>query len=405
MRASTPAVETAGATEAGRRPVSRPKLASALRRVGEGLASLELTLAALSALMLLVVVCTLAQARLGLLGAVDAYIRSLFVYAVVPGTAWRVPVFPGGGLVGLVLLANLTAAQFLRLERTRRKAGMWLVHIGLVLLFVGEFVTGFFQRETQMILPEGASRSFVESPRELELVVIDGSDAAFDQVYSVPGRSLLRRTHLEHERWPFVLFVKRYFPNASLEQRLPGEAGPPSLATAGLGPQLVVVERPTAVSEDRSDEPAVFVEAMSGDRSLGTWLLSTQLGAEQTLAHEGRPYRLAFRRKRTHLPFSIALKDFKRELHPGTDIPRHFSSLVRLTDPAKREDRDVLISMNQPLRYGGLAFYQASFAENDTVSILQVVRNPGWTLPYLACALVSLGLAWHFLQRFSGAKP
>jgi cytochrome c biogenesis protein ResB len=52
--------------------------------------------------------------------------------------------------------------------------------------------------------------------------------------------------------------------------------------------------------------------------------------------------------------------------------------------------------MNQPLRYDGKAFYQASFGKGDTLSILQVVDNPGWRLPYIACAMVALGLLVHF---------
>ncbi len=56
----------------------------------------------------------------------------------------------------------------------------------------------------------------------------------------------------------------------------------------------------------------------------------------------------------------------------------------------------MLIYMNQPLRYAGKTFYQASFGKNDTLSILQVVANPGWLLPYISCVLVTLGLLVHF---------
>ena len=69
---------------------------------------------------------------------------------------------------------------------------------------------------------------------------------------------------------------------------------------------------------------------------------------------------------------------------------------MRLTDAGAGDDRDVLIYMNSPLRHGGLTFYQASFGKNDTLSVIQVVRNPAWTLPYLSCLLVALGLLWHF---------
>ena len=32
----------------------------------------------------------------------------------------------------------------------------------------------------------------------------------------------------------------------------------------------------------------------------------------------------------------------------------------------------------------------------DAGTVLQVVRNPGWELPYLACAMVALGMLLHF---------
>ena len=97
-----------------------------------------------------------------------------------------------------------------------------------------------------------------------------------------------------------------------------------------------------------------------------------------------------------YLGYSVTLKDFRHDVYAGTDIPKNFSSLVQLRDPTRGEDREVLIYMNQPLRYAGKAFYQASFGKNDTLSILQVVENPGWLLPYISCVLVGIGLIVHF---------
>ncbi len=77
-------------------------------------------------------------------------------------------------------------------------------------------------------------------------------------------------------------------------------------------------------------------------------------------------------------------------------IYKNFSSLVHLKNPGRGEERDVLIYMNQPLRYAGKAFYQASFGKGDTLSVLQVVENPGWLLPYVSCVLVTAGLLVHF---------
>jgi hypothetical protein len=74
-----------------------------------------------------------------------------------------------------------------------------------------------------------------------------------------------------------------------------------------------------------------------------------------------------------------------------------------LVDTAHNEDREVLIYMNNPLRYRGETFYQASFKQGDTGTVLQVVRNPGWLLPYVACIIGALGMMVQFgmhLTRF-----
>ena len=76
---------------------------------------------------------------------------------------------------------------------------------------------------------------------------------------------------------------------------------------------------------------------------------------------------------------------------------------MRLQDLSHAEDRDALIYMNHPLRYGGKTFYQASFGQNDRLSVLQVVRNPGWLIPYLSCTLVALGLLLHFGVKLSAS--
>ena len=135
---------------------------------------------------------------------------------------------------------------------------------------------------------------------------------------------------------------------------------------------------------------------MAAGRSYGTWLVSNALGAPQAFTHEGHTYVIAMHQRRFYLPYSVTLKKFSHDVYPGTQIPKNFSSLVHISNPAKGEERDVLIYMNQPLRYEGKTFYQASFGKGDTLSVLSVVSNPGWLLPYLSCVLITLGLLVHF---------
>jgi len=55
--------------------------------------------------------------------------------------------------------------------------------------------------------------------------------------------------------------------------------------------------------------------------------------------------------------------------------------------------------MNNPLRYSGETYYQASFDKDDAGTILQVVHNPSWLTPYFSCVLVATGLIVQFLTH------
>ncbi len=368
------------------------------------LSSLDLTIACLLLLFVLVFVCTLAQVSLGIHEAVSRTIRSFFIWWTPGEGSWRLPIFPGGASVGLVLLANLAVAQLGRLERSWRKAGLWIIHLGLVFLFVGEFVSGALQVDSSMAIEEGQTKSYSEDYRRMELAVVDASDPAYDEARLFPGSLLEPGRELTHRSLPFRLVVHAWHDNALLKMREPSD--PPSRATAGIGMSLTLHPQPPVTADDEQNTAAALVEPIAGDKSYGVFLLSDALGAPQSFLHAGRRWVLSVRRRRYYLPFSLTLKDFRHDRYPGTDIPKNFSSLVRLKDPAAGDDRDALIWMNNPLRHAGLTFYQSSFGKNDTLSVLQVVKNPGWRIPYLASALVALGLCWHFFLSLRRAlKP
>jgi len=145
-----------------------------------------------------------------------------------------------------------------------------------------------------------------------------------------------------------------------------------------------------------------------GEERLGTWMAPLWLSLipepqVQSIPVDGREWRMAMRYKRVYKDYAIHLVDFRHDRYLGTDTPKNFSSEIRLVDPTRQEDREVLIYMNNPLRYRGETFYQASFKQGDTGTILQVVRNPGWLVPYVACTIGAIGLILQFgasLGRF-----
>jgi hypothetical protein len=135
---------------------------------------------------------------------------------------------------------------------------------------------------------------------------------------------------------------------------------------------------------------------------LGSILGDASLTQPQSFTLGGRTWQIALRPVRYYKPYNVTLLAFNHDLYPGTDIPKNYSSKIHIHDPATGEDRDILIYMNNPLRYRGETFYQASFEPGDRGTILQVVRNPASITPYVACSLVALGLITQFLMHLIG---
>jgi hypothetical protein len=177
------------------------------------------------------------------------------------------------------------------------------------------------------------------------------------------------------------------------------------LVGAGIGATVAAAPLPPANGVDGQtvDVPSAYVTLSKGGRSLGKYLVSVHIADPQPVTIDGKEYQIELRFKRTYKPYTVQLIDFKHDLFIGTDKPRNFSSLVRLTDPERNVDRQVLIYMNHPLRYQGETFYQASFKPGDGGTVLQVVRNPGWLLPYIACSMVTVGVLLHFGIRLAAS--
>jgi len=375
-----------------------------LRDLIKFFSSLRLTVVCLAFGIVLVFAGTLAQVDLGLYKAQNQFFRSFFIYWSPTGGSLRIPVFPGGYLLGGVLLHNLVTAHLTRFKWTRKKAGLWLIHFGLILLLLGQLLTDLLARESGMQLFEGETKNYSEAFRGTELALVDKSDPKNDLVYSIPESMYVHKTEVRDSRLPFSLRIKKFWPNAAVFK--PGDEAPPmavaSGATAGNFKDLLVLAAPASKDSEERNSPAALVEVLDGSRSLGTYLLSSQLRRGDELSAGGKPYEIALRFTRHYYPFSLTLLKATHEKYRGTEIPKNFASRVRLQ--RENEVRETDIHMNSPLRYGGLTFYQYQMAADEMVqrageapsSTLQVVRNPSWLTPYLSCILVALGLFIQF---------
>jgi hypothetical protein len=369
-----------------------------LKKLFKLFSSLKLTVTCLVLGCVIVFWGTIAQVHLGLYKAQNEFFRSVFVYWQPAGSGFHIPIFPGGYLLGTVLLINLLCAHVRYYQPGKRKIGVVLIHFGVVLLLVGQMLTDFLSQESNLHLRIGETRNYSEADRAFELAVLDTTDKDSDKVVAIPCSLLVRRGEVSDPAMPFTVSVKTFYANSSLAQQ-PQPGYDPVKTTAGPGSGIWWREEPRETEMNRMDMPSAIVEIATPKSSIGTFLVSGWLEQPQSFTYNDRSYELLLRQERFYLPFSLHLIEFRHDKYPGTDIPKNFSSRVRLQNLENGEDREVRIFMNNPLRYASETFYQASFDPDDHGSVLQVVHNPSWLTPYFACVLVATGLVIQFLSH------
>jgi hypothetical protein len=215
---------------------------------------------------------------------------------------------------------------------------------------------------------------------------------------AIPQRFLQKSSDITDPEMPFTIRPKAFFYNSALLMTN-ADGYAPVNATDSMGSRLFWRELPRETAMDRRDLPSAVVELVTPQGSLGTWLVSSLLDNPQDVTVNGKHYELTLRPERVYRPYSIKLVEFKHDIYAGTDIPKNFSSRVRVIRPDTGENREVLIYMNNPLRYAGETFYQQSFDSDDQGTVLMVVHNPGWLTPYMACIMVASGLIYQFLSH------
>src|SRR5437868_12474643 len=146
-------------------PAPWPQGKALLKEMLGPLASLRLTVVLFSLSLVLIFLGTLAQVDQGIFTVLHRYFRTGIAWIpwqvfvrfgqVFFGVPQSVEIsgsfpYPGGWLLGGLLLVNLLAAHAVRFKISWKRAGILLIHSGLVIMMLGELVTGLFAVEGKM---------------------------------------------------------------------------------------------------------------------------------------------------------------------------------------------------------------------------------------------------------------
>lgn len=125
-----------------------------------------------------------------------------------------------------------------------------------------------------------------------------------------------------------------------------------------------------------------------------------------TLLIDGKKVIIEMTKKKLMLPFELVLTRFKMDKDPGTNNPASYESFVSVfTNDGVNEHH---VYMNNPLKFSGFTFYQASYAQDRSgnyISTLSVNIDQGRGIKYFGSILLVLGSMWHFHLNRRKVKP
>ncbi|HEX3357483.1 MAG TPA: cytochrome c biogenesis protein CcsA, partial [Tepidisphaeraceae bacterium] len=246
--------------------------------------------------------------------------------------------------------------------------------------------------------------NFAADIRYPELAIIDPSPADHNNVAVIPAAMLTSGAQISDPALPFPVTIDRLYHNSEIlgpaqaqQANLSSELQPTAGSMSGV--TMIQIPQERGTDADKYDIPGAFVTIKDSSAKPQTVLLTCQpeFDNPQDITFNGKHYQIALRFKRYYKPFTMHLSKFTHELYTGSEKPKDYASQIQLTDPTNNVDREVKIWMNHPFRYAGETFYQSGFDQlHDRFTILQVVHNPAWFFPYLACSMVALGMLIHF---------
>jgi ABC-type transport system involved in cytochrome c biogenesis permease subunit/DNA-binding transcriptional MerR regulator len=321
-----------------------------------------------------------------------------------------------------LILALLAAGVLLSgsLLLFRQRAGVIVLHAGIGLMMFGQWFVTRYDAEEQMTMVEGQTLNYGQDIRSVELAVVRRNSSEFpghDDVYAIPltlngdATQFLNGKKISDERLPFDIEIVDFQKSSSVVMNR-GEAGVPSDAGRNQGFRIVPTRPASGTMGSSVDLASGYFRVVNKEtrRPLGTYLLSQEvLGMRngqhrafdlETIPLDDHPVDLQLRFVRNYKDYSMQLIDVRKDDYLGTSIPRNYSSRVRLTDPSRNVDQELTIWMNNPRRYAGETFYQSGWQQDSQrreYTTLQVVRNYGWMIPYVACMITVVGMGCHFL--------
>lgn len=343
-------------------------------------------------LMAVLIAGTVAQKYIGLYESHKIFFSFFYFWNGVP--------VPSGLSLLAVFTLSLLARFLFKSDWSLKKAGIHITHLGVIILLTGGLASAASQKESYIVIPEGKTGHFISDYHKRELLILKNEQV----LKRVEFNTIQENSSLKTQpALPFEIYVKSTCRNCRIVKREAAEEDGSSKLKSMA--QFMALEKGALEPDDEINMNGMTLE-ISGTSNAGDgqYILFESMPDPIVLEHKENTYELILGKAQRPLPFSITLQDFAKDLYPGTRMAKSYSSEILVRDgemqwPAR-------IEMNRPFRYKNFTFFQSSFLENDkeTATVLSVVYNENWPVPYIASLILVFGLFLHGLIMLCETK-
>ena len=335
-------------------------------------------------LIIVVSLGTIAQKEIGLYMANKKYFSSIFW--------WLFGIFPvpSAGLTIAFIFWGLLI-KTLSEKWHKYNIGTLIVHIGVLLLILGGFITAKYSREGNMVLAEGGKSNYVASYHDIELAISDVTDGIEKDVAVFPDNLLKKGNILKPKNLLIEIEVEKFCRNCAVSLKEDKSLPMPE--------RIVLQDAKLEKIEEENVSGIRYTLKNAGEGQDKSYIAFENIPVKSRVKIADKIYKISLRHSREYLPFSVKLLDFEKKTHAATNMAKSYKSEILLKD-GDYEWRSI-IQMNEPLRYKGYTFYQSSVLITDgkELSVLAVVRNVGRLFPYISSIIICIGLLIHLFIR------
>jgi len=320
----------------------------------------------------------------------------------------KLPFFlPGGYYVCALLLVNMILGGIVRIRKGPKQIGNIISHFGIVFMLIAGGVAHHFSERGNMAVGEGEMADTAEDYFEYVIEVAEVKDDKRDEFHVIRGEYLTdlgggNSRIFDFKEIPFSLKVSGYLKNAvpvSALERAPSEG---QLVTDGY----YLAFQPSGVNAEANMAGAYAQVIFEDGQKSAPFILAGASFQPFTVRDGDRVFTVDMRKRLWPMPFKVELDTFSAKFHPGTSRPAKFVSDIRRVENG--QESKVRIQMNEPMRYEGLTFFQASYGPpgagpgDRMYSVFEVVKNPADKWPEYSLYVVSFGMLVTFLTKLGG---